>query len=220
MKNKVQRPIVKGKLYKRNYVKSLIYKSVFVIFFILILLLIKKINLKSTDKLIDGIRNNINYEFNIVEDGKRIYKKAQNLVDNSIKAVGIFNYTTTPKYMPPLSGSIYKSFNEKVTINNMKVKNEGIDIKSEDDEEPIAIIKGIVKNIESRGNKGYFITIEGEDIEVAYGYLSKTYVSKGSNVEVGDLIGLLGTNKDGNKYLRFEIYKNGIAVDPMDYIDL
>ena len=219
MKNKVQRPIVKGKLYKRNYVKSLIYKSVFVIFFILILLLIKKVNLNGTNKLIDRIKNNINYEFNIVEDGKKIYRKAQNLVDNSIKAVGVFSYPTTPNYMAPLSGSIYKSYNEKVIINNEKVKNEGTDIKSED-EEPKAIINGVVKNVESRGNKGYFITIEGEDIEIVYGYLSKAYVSEGSNVKAGDLIGLLGTNKDGNKYLRIEIYKDGNAVDPMDYIDL
>ena len=71
-----------------------------------------------------------------------------------------------------------------------------------------------------RGKKGYFVTIKNDNMDVVYGYLSKTYLEKGSTVEVSDIVGLLGTNKDGNQYLRIEIYIDGIPVDPSDYIDL
>ena len=35
----------------------------------------------------------------------------------------------------------------------------------------------------------------------------------------GDKIGSLGTNKDGNKYLHFQVWINGKPVNPTDYID-
>ncbi len=51
-----------------------------------------------------------------------------------------------------------------------------------------------------------------------YGYLIKVYFTEGEEVTIGDKIGTLGTNKDGNKYLHFEIWIDGVPKNPMEYI--
>lgn len=228
MKSKVQRPAIKNrvqssaimnKVNKYNYFEKLIFKSIFVLIFLLVLLLVKKVNLDGTNNLLEGLKKNLNYEFSLKEDGKKIYNKAKDIIDDSLETVGVFNAESI-KYNSPLNGTIYKTFGQDVIINEEKVKNSGVDIKSVSEEDPKVIMSGVVTKVEKNGNKGYFVTIKKDNIEIIYGYLSKAYVSEGNNVDVGDLIGLLGTNKDGNKYLRLEVYIDGIAVDPTDYIEI
>ena len=219
MKNKDKITFNKKNIHIYNYIKIFFYRSVFVIFFLLLLLLIKKINLTSTNIFVEELKSNINYNFHIVEDGKRVYNKAKVIIDNSLDTIGVFNITTK-KYSTPIKGTIYKSFDQDVLIDNIRVKNKAIDIKSTLGEDPKAILNGTVKYIKHNDKRGYFVCIEDETIEVVYGYLSKVYVLEESKVEIGDSIGLIGTNKDGNKYLRIEVYIDGVAVDPLDYIDL
>lgn len=228
MKSKVQRPAIKNrvqssgivqKVNKYNYFEKLIFKSIFVLIFLLILLLIKKVNLDGSNNLLEGLKKNLNYEFSLKEDGKKIYYKAKDIIDDSLESVGVFN-SESIKYKSPLNGTIYKTFGQDIIINEEKIKNGGLDIKSVSEEDPKIVMSGVVTKVEKNGNKGYYVTIKKDNIEITYGYLSKAYVSEGSNVEVGDLIGLLGTNKDGNKYLRLEVYIDGIAVDPADYIEI
>jgi len=219
MKNGVHRPSIRKNIFNNTNIKNLIYKSIFVLVLLLVLVLIKKLNFSSTKNVIQVIKSNINYEFNLVEDGKKVYKKAQTLLDDSLETIGVFS-GSKPKYVAPISGTLYKTFDKTVLIDNTKVKNGGIDINSNQEQEPIAIIKGIVTRIEKKDKKGYFVTIKNDEIDVVYGYLSKVNAIEGDAVEVGDQIGILGVNKDGKKYLRVEVYVDGVAVDPMDYINL
>lgn len=217
MNNKVHRPVIKGKVNKK-YLMSLIYKSIIVLVIILVLILIKKVRTDTTARITESIKNSISYEFDIVEDSKKIYEKAQGWGYNFIDSISVFN-KNTPKYKSPVKGSVYRSFNQEIIIDDTKVKNGGIDIQVDGDEEPNSAIYGTVDNVEKVGNKGFYVTIVNEDLKVVYGYLSSTYVVEGEAIDVGAKIGQIGTNKDGNKYLRIEIYKDEKAVDPMDYID-
>lgn len=206
-------------MYKHNYVRSFIIKSIVTVALLLGLLVMKKIDLKPTNVVLGKLEQGINYNFSITEDGKRIYNKARGLIDKSIESIVALKEKTT-KYDTPISGTVYKSFGQDVNVNGEILKNNGVDIKSQSKMDPKAIISGTVSDIEMRGKKGYFVTIKNDNMDVVYGYLSKTYLEKGSTVEVSDIVGLLGTNKDGNQYLRIEIYIDGIPVDPSDYIDL
>ncbi len=210
---------IRSKLHKYNYVRTFIIKSILTIIFLLILVAMKKIDLKPTNRFLESLEKNINYNFSFVEDGKRLYDKAQNLINKSIGSIAVFK-EDSPKYNSPIAGTVYKSFGQDIIVNGEASKNTGIDIKSVSKMDPKVIIAGQVSNIETRGNKGYFVTIKNENMEIVYGYLSKTYLEKGSIVDIGDIVGLLGTNKDGNQYLRIELYIDGTPVNPLDYIDI
>lgn len=223
IKNRVPRPPLMKKANKYKYIEKMIIKSVVVLIFLLVLLLVKKINLNSTNNFLEGIEKYIRYEFSFIEDSKKIYNKSKNFIEDSLGSVKVFNLdsiTATTKYIQPITGTIYKTFGEDIVINNNKVKNNGLDLKSVSEQDPQVVMSGVVSKVVQNGNKGYFVTIENDNIEITYGYLSKAYVSEGNKVEVGDLVGLLGTNKDGSKYLRLEFYIDGEAVDPADYIDI
>lgn len=192
--------------------KKFAQKGAIVIGILLLILLLKTINIKPTNTLLDTARSTINYEFSIVDDSKRIFNKAKDLLDNSQKVLQVFNLGEVSKYPAPIYGSIYKTFN--------KDTNRGIDIKSDGEHEPRAMLDGIVKEVLQTDNKGYYVTIETEKFDYTYGYLSKTYVTHGDMVVQGDLIGYLGTNKDGYKYLKLEMIKDGKYINPENYIEL
>lgn len=75
-------------------------------------------------------------------------------------------------------------------------------------------------SVEKRDNQGYFITIEKDNIKIIYGYLETTQLKEGDLVYKGDIIGEVGINKDGSKYLRLELYIDNELVDPEKYIDI
>lgn len=220
MNSKVRRPVPKNRTFKYDYINKLIYKSIFVLVFLLVILAMKKIDAKPTNSALKVLQNNLSYKFNLVEDSKRVFNKAQNLFDSSLETVGVFKETNEKTILFPIAGTIHKDFNQKLTINGISSKNNGLDIKSDSEKDPQSIGPGVVSKVEQKGNKGYFVTIKNDNMDTIYGYLSKPYVSEGSIIETGDIIGSLGLNKDGSKYLRLEIHIDGIPVDPMDYIDI
>ncbi|WFA09494.1 M23 family metallopeptidase [Tissierella sp. Yu-01] len=218
MNNNVHKPVIqKNAIYRKKYLKRLLYKSIIVLALILVLILIKKLNLSSTNNVLGSLKNNIEYEFNLIEDSKKLYVKAQQLLDSSLETVGVLN-SLSPKFNAPIAGSIYRSFDQMVVIDGNKIKNGGIDIKVINGEDPIAISNGTVTDIHKSGNKGYFISIKNGDMEITYGYISKPYVEEGDEIVVGEKLGELGNTKDGNKYLRIEIEVKGEKVDPTNYI--
>ncbi|NLL81489.1 MAG: M23 family metallopeptidase [Tissierellia bacterium] len=206
---------------KANFFKVLrrfLYKSIVVLAIILVLTIIKKINLVSTNNFLKGVRNNIVYEFDIVKDGKKIYNGLKSLIDLSVETVAVYR-GTNEKYDPPVAGTVYRRYDSILLIDGEKVRNSGTDIKVINEGEPKSIINGIVSKVYQNDNKGYYIKIKNEEIEVTYGYLSTSYVKEGDNIKVGQVIGKTGTSKDGNNYLRIELSVRGNKVDPEDYIN-
>lgn len=204
-------------IYRYKYFKSFAIKFIITLVTILFLFIFKKTNFKPTNKVLDIIRNNIMYKVDIKEDSKKVYYSVQNVIDKSIDSISVFNPNKAEKLLAPISGTLYKNY--IINLDDNIGDNTGIDILAQDNnEDPKAIIEGIVKSVEIKGGKGYFVTIKGNDIDLVYGYLSKSFVTKGDKVYMGDSIGTIGTNKDGLKYLRFEVYLNGKSVNPLDYI--
>jgi murein DD-endopeptidase MepM/ murein hydrolase activator NlpD len=68
------------------------------------------------------------------------------------------------------------------------------------------------------GAYGNFVKIDhGQGFATAYAHLSKIYVSKGTKVKQGDLIGAVGTTgRSTGPHLHYEMYKNGALVHPLE----
>ena len=84
----------------------------------------------------------------------------------------------------------------------------------------ISIADGTVSYVGSNNKYGKYVIVNHDDnIRSLYGSLSSTSVSTGSKVEAGTLIGTVGRIKtDDDCALYFEMYKNGVNVNPLDYI--
>lgn len=193
-------------------IKKILYKSLIVIGILILVLLMKMLDSRPTNRLLNSINNSINYDFNLVDDSKKIFNKGKDLLDQSPRVLEVFNVGQVHNYKSPIKGTLHREYDKDL--------NKGIDIKSDGDLEAKAIISGIVKEVVLTDTKGYYITIESEDFEHIYGYLSKAYVSVGDRIESGEALGYLGTNKDGQKYLRFEIIKDGQYKNPKNYINI
>lgn len=75
----------------------------------------------------------------------------------------------------------------------------------------------------SRGMGNYIIIRHAGDIITIYGHLSKIYIAFGEFVRQGDIIGAVGKTgnadfRDIQPHLHFEVRKNGIPQDPLEYL--
>ena len=94
MKNKVQSPVILNKVNIMKFFKRLLYKSLVVLAIIFVLAIIQKLNFASTNNLLEGLKNNVEYEYDIVQDSKVIYNNVRNFIDASLQTVEVFTGST------------------------------------------------------------------------------------------------------------------------------
>lgn len=106
---------------------------------------------------------------------------------------------------------------------NTYYQNTGIDYVKDEVFDVIAIAKGTVTLVSEDDLLGKTIHVEHENGLVSiYQSLSEIDVKKGDMLAQGQVIGKSGTNKMDNElgnHLHFEIYENGMAVDPNNYLN-
>ncbi len=103
-----------------------------------------------------------------------------------------------------------------------------IDIRSPQSTPILAAEAGYVGQVKNGGRKGYsyIMLIHGDGLSTVYGHVSAIQVTLNKYVNKGDLIGLTGgmpgTAGAGplttGPHLHFEVRKNGIPVNPLDYL--
>ena len=102
------------------------------------------------------------------------------------------------------------------------LQNSGIDYVSENVFDVIAIMNGTVSNVKEDETVGKTIEIKHNDgIVSIYQGLSEVSVKKGDVINQGQILGKSGTNeldKDLGNHLHLEIYNNGQAMNPEDYL--
>jgi murein DD-endopeptidase MepM/ murein hydrolase activator NlpD len=65
---------------------------------------------------------------------------------------------------------------------------------------------------------GNYLAIEGNGYKTAFAHLSRYNVEEGQIVRRGDIIGYVGsTGQSSGPHLHYEIWKDGVNVDPRDY---
>lgn len=79
---------------------------------------------------------------------------------------------------------------------------------------------GVVTIAGWSGNYGLLVELAGPDMVTRYGHLSALEVATGDPVEVGQVIGYVGsTGRSTGPHLHFEVRINGEAVNPLPYLE-
>lgn len=103
------------------------------------------------------------------------------------------------------------------------IQNTGINYESDNEFEVVSVLNGEVIDVDVKELLGNTITIRHDNnIISVYQSLKETYVKKGDIVNIGQVIGISGNceminTKENN--LHFELYVNGVVVDPDEYYD-
>ncbi|PIP20260.1 MAG: hypothetical protein COX40_05715 [Candidatus Omnitrophica bacterium CG23_combo_of_CG06-09_8_20_14_all_40_11] len=102
---------------------------------------------------------------------------------------------------------------------------EGIDLFAEIGSPVLACRSGIIVAARKNRGMGNFIIIRHPgNIITMYGHLFRIYVNKNAFVRQGEVIGSVGKTGNANyrdiqPHLHFEIRKNGVPQDPLEYIE-
>jgi len=108
---------------------------------------------------------------------------------------------------------------------------EGIDLFAEIGTPVLAsrsgrvVVSRIMANKEQKTGSGNYVIIQHPgNISTVYGHLLEVYVQKNDFVQQGQIIGRVGKSGNANyrdiqPHLHFEVRKNGIAQDPLEYLE-
>ena len=106
---------------------------------------------------------------------------------------------------------------------NTYIQNTGIDYVGENVFDVVSILNGTVINVKEDEELGKSVEIKHDNGMISiYQSLSEVYVTKDAVVTQGLVIGKSGENKldkDLGNHLHFEIYDNGQAVNPLNYLN-
>lgn len=118
----------------------------------------------------------------------------------------------------PVSGTITSRFGSRESIRSSG--HTGLDIAAPKGTTIKAAASGTVIFAGYSGGYGNVVKIShGNGIQTYYAHCSKLYVSKGDKVSAGDKIAAVGStgNSTGN-HLHFEVVKNGVSLNPQNYL--
>lgn len=128
------------------------------------------------------------------------------------------------KHMPsmrPISNDVISGFGYRMhPILSVRKMHTGLDFGAPMGSAVYATADGIV-TMASNGANGYGLQVDlqhGYGYETKYAHLSRTNVQVGQKVKRGDLIAFTGNSGlSKGPHLHYEIKKDGIKIDPIDY---
>lgn len=129
---------------------------------------------------------------------------------------------TIGKYFYDYKGTAENQEKSIIYHDGTYLQNSGIDFVSENVFDIVAILGGSVTNVKEDETLGKIIEIKHDNDYISiYQSLSDIMVKKGDQVTQGQVIGKSGTNeldKELGNHLHLEIYNNGQAMNPEDYL--
>ncbi len=129
-------------------------------------------------------------------------------------------WAATPSIWP-VRGWLTSGFGSRVSpfTGNPDTHN-GIDVAARRDTPVVAPAAGVVAYEGFDSGLGKMVKVaHGYGMQSMYGHLAKTNVKIGQKVKRGDVIGLVGsTGLSTGPHLHYEVYINGVAVNPLRYI--
>ncbi len=131
-------------------------------------------------------------------------------------------------FSKPTEGKIAKEFSDKElvyskTFGDMRL-HSGVDIECKKGTSVSACGDGKILNIDESSQYGTVVSIDlGNGLTAKYSSLSNLKVKAGDSVKAGDILGSTSTipaECNDKDHLHFEIFKNGVAVDPFKALNL
>lgn len=123
-------------------------------------------------------------------------------------------------FITPAAGVLGATFGDTTDQLTQKVKShKGIDIEAANGTDIKAAAGGIVIDAAFEKTLGYYVKIEHNNgFSTIYAQCSQLVAKKGQNVNQGDVIAKVGsTGASNGSHLHFELWKDGKAVNPLDY---
>ena len=124
----------------------------------------------------------------------------------------------------PFSGRITSSFGHRENpFGGYGVEtHRGMDIKGPMGAPVKSMAKGKVIFAGVKGGYGNCIILgHGSGFETLYGHLSKIKVNNGQNIDIGQLIGNIGsTGRSTGPHLHYEVHQNGKRINPISFLTL
>ena len=165
------------------------------------------------------IDSNVSYE-GIVNDPIEEDSVLRNMIETEEK-YNLFNKAgSTPGnissfiFLQPLKGTVTNRF-------NMREKHFGIDVVAPKNEAIKATLDGTVIFAEWTAETGYVIQLQHADNIVSiYKHNSVLHKKVGDHVKAGEVIAIVGNSGElsTGPHLHFELWYNGIAINPEDYM--
>ncbi|HEV3123080.1 MAG TPA: M23 family metallopeptidase [Candidatus Dormibacteraeota bacterium] len=101
-------------------------------------------------------------------------------------------------------------------------RHNGIDLGAVSGTPVIAALDGTVHVVRSLTGYGLHVIVDcGDGITTIYAHLSSVVVDDGAAVALGQQLGTVGSSGNSTgPHLHFEVRRDGVAVDPQDYVAL
>ena len=162
---------------------------------------------------------------------KDITYVSKTILDNTIPVISVDDTISNPytgdnvkiaRYFYNLEDDMDRQKESIVYYNDTYMQGSGIDYTSENSFDVISILEGVVIDIKEDELLGKIVEIKHtNELVSSYAGLSEINVSKGENITKDMKIGKSGSNKINESlgnHLHFEVYKNGVNIDPLKVI--
>jgi len=147
--------------------------------------------------------------------------------DEEKQVEGITNSIDNPvskeEFVAPLQGMVTSKFGLRIHPIEKKSRfHYGIDISGDKGVPFVAALSGQVEEVGYDSTNGNYIRLKHTDnVTTFYAHCSEIIVKKGEQVKANQVIGKVGdTGLTAGAHLHFEIWKEGMVLDPLKYIQL
>lgn len=173
---------------------------------------------KTMSKEIDSSLEDINYVSSVILGDVVPVVDIETTISNPY----ISENVTIARYYYNIEDDIDRQKESIIYYDNTYMPNTGIDYKSDENFEVVSILDGTVIDIKEDEMLGKIVEIRhNNELVSSYAGLSEISVQKGESITQGMKIGVSGTNKLNESigiHLHFEVYQNGINIDPLKVI--
>ncbi len=124
------------------------------------------------------------------------------------------NSLSTLRFYKPVSGIIINKFNPAQG-------HYGVDLTAQKDEPVLSVLSGTVIMANWNPNTGYVIMVQHpHNLISVYKHNSELLKREGDHVEAGEPIAIVGNTGENTTgpHLHFELWFNGVPINPADYI--
>ena len=194
---------------------------------------------KSVNDTLNSVTENIvvNSATNEEENSTSVQSKTSNVTSEEVvqndtdvtETVEEEEEAEPVSFIAPVSGEIITDYADESLIYSATLEewttHLGIDIKADKASIVVASEDGVVKSIKNDPRYGLTITIShNENFETVYSnLLSSEFVNEGDTVTQGQTIGTVGESASFEiadvPHLHFEMYKDGVSVNPTVYLN-
>ena len=173
---------------------------------------------KSLKTDVDDTLKDITYVSNTILDNTLPVNKIDDVIINPYTVDDV----KIARYFYNLEDDADRQKESIIYYNNTYMQSSGIDYVKNDSFDVVSILDGTIIDIKEDELLGKIVEIKhNNELVSSYAGLSIVNVQKGENVSKGMKIGISGTNRVNESlgnHLHFEIYQNGINIDPLKVI--